>query len=267
MKEGLLRIAIIQMTSVLDYKENLKKINNLLSLTNEDFDVVFLPECFYSFSNGKRPTSYLVNYTNEHFNNIKELVLKYKKFFIGGSVAFEEDGKVLNRMINFDPKGIVINSYDKINLFNCRLGDNNSINEADIYTPGTVPSFCVINDFKIGYGICFDLRFPNLLLRYYREKVDLLTFSSAFTVPTGKAHWHTLLRARAIEGQTYVVASGQVGKNNNQVKTYGHSLCVDPWGEVLSDQAKNESIKIVTLKKSIIKEIRNRISINLDDSW
>ncbi len=261
-------VANIQISSSLDYKSNLEKIKKYLKQAKEQgAQAAFLPECFYSISDGKKPSPYLVEWDNEHIDNIKQLACDSGLFLIGGSVAFKSDTGILNKAINLDPKASLIGSYDKCHLFSCDITtvDENGItkrkkvNEADIYTAGSSPLIIDVLGWKIGIAICFDLRYPKFLQYYYDHKVDLITFASAFTVPTGQAHWHTLLRARAIEGQCYVVASAQCGENNPGIHTYGHSLVINPWGEVLSDQKDEEGVSVIRLSKEKISESRSRV--------
>lgn len=261
-------IANIQISSSLDFQSNLEKIKKYLSQAKQEgAQAAFLPECFYSISNGRAPSPYLVDWNNEHFDNIKQLAIDSGLYLIGGSVAFKGDSAIYNKAINFDPKGNVIGSYDKRNLFSCDITtiDENGVethkkvDEGSIYTSGNLPLIIEFLGWKIGIAICFDLRYPRDLQYYYDNKVDIITFASAFTVPTGKAHWHTLLKARAIEGQCYVVASAQTGENNPGIHTYGHSLVVGPWGEIQSDQNEEEGVAIVRLSKKQISESRARI--------
>ena len=119
-----------------------------------------------------------------------------------------------------------------------------------------------INDCLIGQGICFDIRFPEHFTGYRQQKVNIITIPAAFTRKTGSLHWHTLVRARAIEGQCFVIAAAQVGECNSQIKTYGHSLVVDPWGEILADLGgKNEGFQTVELNFDKVKEVRESIRI------
>ena len=118
-----------------------------------------------------------------------------------------------------------------------------------------------IEGFKLGLSICFDLRFPELFRSYSSQGATVLSISSAFTVPTGKAHWHTLVRARAIENQCYVIASAQWGKHNEKMSTFGHSLIVDPWGEILADAEEGEKIIFGELSLDKIKSVRERLDV------
>jgi len=183
---------------------------------------------------GSKATPFLVKTGNDHYKNIRRLAKESGLYLLGGSAATMLDGKIINRTYSFDPAGKKLPHYDKINLFSLNAASSKKriiADEKDIYTPGEKPGMIRIEDWKIGLSICFDLRFPELFRYYAKKGSNLLSVSSAFTVPTGKAHWHILLRARAIENQSYVIAAAQWGKHNNNIATFGHSLIVDPWGK------------------------------------
>jgi predicted amidohydrolase len=165
---------------------------------------------------------------------------------IGGSAASLKNGKIVNRAFNFDKFGNDLGHYDKINLFACDL-PNKKISEANNYTAGSEEKIVELNGHKIGLGICFDMRFSELGLHYRMNGAEILTFPAAFTVPTGKAHWHTLLRARV---------------HNEKIQTYGHSLVVDPWGDVLLDLAEGEKVGVVDLDFERINFIRHSVLMN-----
>jgi predicted amidohydrolase len=257
-----MKIAVLQLTSVLDYKINLKTISNFLKEAKELGAVAaFLPEVFYSMSDGVTPTPYLIDGENEHFNEIKKLATEFQIALVGGSAATLKNGKVVNRAYNFDKAGVDLGHYDKINLFACDL-PNKKISEANNYTAGTDEKIIELDGHKIGLGICFDMRFSEMGLNYRKAGAEILTYPAAFTVPTGKAHWHTLLRARAIENQCYVIASAQWGHHNEKMQTYGHSLVIDPWGEVLLDLTEGEKVGVVDLDFSKIELVRKSVLMN-----
>lgn len=257
-----MKIAVVQLTSVLDYKQNLEKIRKFLGEAKDLGAVAaFLPEVFYSMSDGNTPTPYLVQDGNEHYNEIKKLAIDFDMALIGGSAATLLNGKVVNRAYNFDKHGNDLGHYDKINLFACDLPDK-KISEAKNYTAGSDYKMVEFGSKKIGLGICFDVRFSEMSLHYRKSGAEVLTFPAAFTVPTGKAHWHTLLRARAIENQCYVVAAAQWGVHNDNMQTYGHSLVVDPWGDILLDLADGEKVGVVDLDFSKIDLIRHSVLMN-----
>lgn len=267
MKSGeFMKVAVIQLCSHYNPSINLDKINKFIAMSKEQMNIeaVFLPEVFYSMSDGTRPTEYLVKEGNEHFKAIKEIAVANNVHLIGGSAATEMGGKIVNRAYNFAPDGTQLSSYDKIHLFRVDLSKHKSktvINEADVYTAGRSPSMINIGEWRIGLGICFDIRFPELFRSYFMNGANLLTASAAFTVPTGKAHWETLLRARAIENQSYVIAAGQWGNHNERIKTYGHSLIIDPWGEIIADAGEGEGYIVADLDLERVKSIRERMDV------
>ena len=255
--------AVIQLCSKIDAEANLSKIHQLLESLSieklEELEALFLPECFYSLSDGINPSPYLVHFDNQHYIKICELAKKYKIALLGGSVAYEGDnGEILNRSLNIDCNGELISYYDKIHLFQCAL-EKVQINEGNIYSKGNKYSTFEFASWKIASSICFDLRYSSMYHHYRKEGAELMLIPSAFTPTSGKAHWHTLVRARAIENQCFVIAAGQTGKNNERVATYGHSLVVDPWGEVLVDAGIEEGIYPFELDKSKVDKIRKKI--------
>jgi predicted amidohydrolase len=262
---GPMKIAAIQLQSVLDPESNLNSIRRFMDeARTHGTEAIFLPEVFYSMSDGTKPTPFLVEEKNEHYEAIRKLATDYKMYVLGGSAATLLNGKVLNRAYNFDPAGTEIAIYDKMNLFSCDLSkhpSNTVINEGHVYTAGITPKMISLGDWKLGLSICFDLRFPELFRSYSAKGANLLSISSAFTVPTGKAHWHTLVRARAIENQSYVVASAQWGKHNDRMTTFGHSLIVDPWGEVIADAGEGEGIIYGVLDRDRVEQVRNRLNV------
>lgn len=260
-----MKIGVIQLQSVLDPAHNLKTIRGFLETAKaEGAKAVFLPEVFYSISDGTKPTPYLVDGHNEHYLAIQKLATDSGLYILGGSAATNMNGKVMNRAFNFAPDGTEIATYDKMNLFACDLSKHPSatvIDEGKVYTAGNTPKMIEVDGFNIGLSICFDLRFPELFRSYSFNGATVLSISAAFTVPTGKAHWHTLLRARAIENQCYVIAPAQWGKHNDKLSTFGHSLIVDPWGEVLADAQEGEKIIFAELSLDKIKSVRERLNV------
>ena len=257
-----MKVAVIQFTSVLDYKENLKTLRDLFKeAVFKGAEVIFMPEVFYSMSDGSKPTPYLVEEGNEHYKEIQKLSIDFKVAQIGGSAATLHNGKVVNRAFNFDKEGNDLGHYDKIHLFACDLPDK-KISEANTYTSGSEYKMVSLGDVKVGLGICFDVRFSEMALHYRKSGAHILTFPAAFTVPTGKAHWHTLLRARAIENQCFVIASAQWGYHNEKIQTFGHSLIIDPWGDILVDLKEGIKVGVADLDFSKINHIRQSVLMN-----
>jgi predicted amidohydrolase len=154
---------------------------------------------------------------------------------IGSHATLRDDGRWANRSFVIDDKGAIAARYDKIHMFDVDLATGESWRESSAYAPGEEVVTVGTPAGRLGLTVCYDLRFPALFEALGRARCDLIAIPAAFTVPTGAAHWHVLQRARAIEASAYVIAAAQVGKHEDGRETYGHSLVVDPWGEVLLD--------------------------------
>lgn len=153
-----------------------------------------------------------------------------------GSLAVErEDGRWANRSFLIDGSGDIAARYDKIHMFDVTLASGESWRESAAYAPGETVVAAETPLGRLGLTICYDVRFPALFEELGRQSCDIIAIPAAFTVPTGAAHWHLLQRTRAIEASAFVVAAAQVGEHEDGRRTYGHSLVVDPWGEVLLD--------------------------------
>ena len=260
-----MKIACVQMTSRLEPQKNIEKLEVFFAEARaEKCQAIFLPEVYLSKGDGQHRTPYQVTFSNEYFHSLQRIVKKYQLYTLGGSVIFDEGGVSRNRVINFSPNGEVINYYDKMYMFSCHLEDREPpliIDEENFCVPGTRPVLVDIAPFKIGISVCFDVRYPELYWHYRKQGANMLSISSAFTVPTGKAHWHTLVCARAIENQSYVVASCQWGVHNEKITSYGHSLIVDPWGRILADAKEGEKILLATLDVEEVKQSRAKVNV------
>ena len=259
-----MKIGIIQLTSILNPEINLQKIESfLIDAKKKQVEAMFLPECFYSMSDGKEVTPYIVEKKNEHYLAIKNLAFKYNIFILGGSAATKVGDKIFNRSYNFSPAGEDLGHYDKVNLFSCELpGNSVSLCESNLYSSGKEQTVIQAGSLLIGLAICFDLRFPNFFQEYSQKGINVISVSSAFTKLTGKAHWEILLRARAIENQCFIVAAAQYGKSNNKIETFGHSMIVDPWGQVLVNAGIGEKVVTADLNLDKISEVKKAIKLN-----
>ncbi|RWP82670.1 MAG: carbon-nitrogen hydrolase family protein [Mesorhizobium sp.] len=164
---------------------------------------------------------------------------------IGSTAILRADGKLANRALLFGPDGAALATYDKIHMFDVDLDNGESWRESAAYEPGTEAVVTEIEGAKLGFAVCYDLRFPQLFRAEALAGADLLSVPAAFTRQTGQAHWHVLLRARAIENGAYVIAAAQGGLHEDGRETYGHSLIVDPWGRIIAEAAHDEPDVIV----------------------
>ncbi|MEP3630245.1 MAG: carbon-nitrogen hydrolase family protein [Hyphomicrobiales bacterium] len=159
---------------------------------------------------------------------------------IGSLAILRADGKVANRAFVFGPDGGLVTTYDKIHMFDVDLDNGERWRESNTYEPGVSSPVVETPDAKIGVAICYDVRFPEVFRRQALAGADILTAPACFTRQTGQAHWHVLMRSRAIENASFMISAAQGGTHEDGRKTFGHSIIVDPWGTVLADSENDE---------------------------
>ena len=192
---------------------------------------------------------------------------------IGSTAIAVSGGKVANRAFLFDPQGAVAARYDKIHMFDVDLDHGESWRESTTYESGRRAVVASLPFARLGLGICYDVRFPELFQKQALAGADVLSVPAAFTRQTGAAHWHVLLRARAIENGAFVVAAAQGGNHEDGRETYGHSMIVDPWGRILAEADHDEPTVIVAdidpaesgKARAKIPNLRNRRAFELVD--
>lgn len=181
---------------------------------------------------------------------------------VGGLHLRGEGGRSTNTHLVIDREGVVVASYDKAHLFDVCIPGKVSLRESDYVEPGTcLPPPVATPMGLLGLGVCYDLRFPEHSLALRRAGAQVLTFPSAFTPTTGQAHWETLLRARAIETQSYVVAAAQVGRHNSKRSSYGHAMVVDPWGAVVAQCGEGVGLALARVDLEYLARIRGEMPV------
>lgn len=184
---------------------------------------------------------------------------------IGSLIIKIADDKLANRSFLISPTGKIAARYDKAHLFDVELGGGESYRESALYQPGDVSTVVDIDGMKVGLSVCYDLRFPYMYRALAQAGATVLLVPAAFTQPTGQAHWHVLLRARAIENGCFVLAAAQTGLHPTGRSTYGHSLAIDPWGHVIADAGEEAGYTVVDLDLAMIDKVRQKIpSLNHD---
>jgi predicted amidohydrolase len=178
---------------------------------------------------------------------------------LGSLAVLREDGRLNNRGYLIDAVGDVRAWYDKIHLFDVDLATGESWRESAVYAPGERAVVADTPAGRLGLSVCYDLRFPDLYRALTDAGAQLLAVPAAFTVPTGAAHWHVLLRARAIEAGVFVVAAAQAGRHEDGRETYGHSLVVGPWGEILLDMGERLGVGYADIDLQTVSEVRGRV--------
>ncbi|KVV38735.1 acyltransferase [Burkholderia territorii] len=255
------RVAALQMVSTPDVARNLAEAGRLIAeAAGEGAQLVLLPEYFCFM--GHRDTDKLAlaePYRDGPIQRfLAEAAQRHGVWVIGGTLPLKapEADRVLNTTLVFDPSGHEAARYDKIHLFNFEKGDE-SFDEARTIRAGDAVVAFDAPFGRVGLSVCYDLRFPEL----YRRMGDcaLIVVPSAFTYTTGRAHWEMLLRARAVENQCYVLAAAQGGKHENGRRTWGHSMLIDPWGEIVAVRDEGASVVLGALDPQRIADVRQSL--------
>jgi predicted amidohydrolase len=231
--------AAIQMTSGDDIAANIAALEPLLAhAVAHGAQFVATPEnTFYMRREGTAPMTDVSMEQHPGVAYAKAAAKQHGIWLLIGSIRAQEVGmdKPFNRSILFSPEGKIAASYDKIHLFDVTLEGGHSYRESSQAEAGGEAVLAQVGAMKLGMSICYDVRFPNLYRTLALKGAQILSVPSAFTRPTGAAHWHTLLKARAIENGAYVIAPAQCGVHPGGRETYGHSLIIDPWGQVVAE--------------------------------
>lgn len=233
------RIAVLQMTSGIDPQANAATlVAAVAAAADGGAAMLFTPEMSGLIdSNRARATANVVAESQDRvLAAVREAAAKAGIWVALGSLAVaREDRRWANRSFVIDSSGEVAARYDKIHMFDVDLASGESWRESNAYAAGDQVVTVETPAGRLGLAICYDIRFPALFEALGRKSCDIIAIPAAFTVPTGKAHWHMLQRARAVEASAWVVSAAQVGKHADSRSTYGHSLVVDPWGDVALD--------------------------------
>lgn len=260
-----LRVAAIQMCSTPWVDENLRvAAARIAAAAQQGAQLVALPEYFCAM--GLHETDKLALREEDGQGPIQDFLAgqaaQHGIWLIGGSVplAAPEPDRVFNSLPVYDPQGRRVARYDKIHLFSFHRGGE-AYDEARSIAPGRTPvAFDCVTEgtsLRIGCAVCYDLRFPELFRAL--GTVDMIVIPSAFTATTGRAHWELLLRARAVENLCYVLAPAQGGRHENGRTTYGHSMLVDPWGEVLAVRKDGPDVVVGEIDPARIQDVRDSL--------
>ncbi|KAK3682869.1 carbon-nitrogen hydrolase [Podospora appendiculata] len=262
-------VAVGQLTSTASMANNLRQCQLLVKKAiHAGAKALFLPEAAdYIAGSGEETVSLVKSVQDSEF--VLGLREEARREKLSIHVGIHEPGldakKVKNTVLWIDERGEIAHRYQKVHLFDVEIKNGPVLQESRCVEPGMtiVPPFDTVLG-KVASTICFDLRFPEISLSHKRHGADIIAFPSAFTVPTGKAHWEILLRARAIETQAYVIAAAQVGRHSEKRVSYGHSMIIDPWGVVLADLGDKDGepeIATATIDHALLRKIRSEMPL------
>jgi predicted amidohydrolase len=261
-KSSLISVSCLQYTSTTNELHTLKIIKPLINKAVDiGSDIIALPECATSLQGDSSNTIRLAKTESKNISLeiLKEIAKTNSVHILIGSLPIKINNKIANRSFLIGPNGKTLYKYDKIHMFDVNLPNGEIYKESDTYSPGSKAILAKVKlqkIVKIGMTICYDLRFPKLFQDLAINGAEIITVPSAFSKNTGKLHWHTLLRARAIETGCFIIAPAQTGTHSHGRKTYGHSLIISPWGKIIADAKRDTNLINAKINLDIVKEAR-----------
>ncbi len=264
-----MRVGVIQLNSGDDPTANLPHTQTLIAeAAANGATFVATPEVTNIVSTSRAHQNAVLQFQadDQTLQALRSQAANLKIWLLIGSLALktdDPDGRFANRSFLINPQGDITVSYDKIHMFDVQVSETETYRESAGYRPGKHAALTNVENANLGMTICYDMRFPHLYRALAQRGADILTMPSAFSPVTGAAHWHTLLRARAIETGCFVIAPAQTGQHDISTgkprATYGHSLVVDPWGAILLDAGTDVGAHVVDLDLASVQTARKRI--------
>ena len=258
-----IKLALCQMNVIDDKKDNIKKAGLMIAESvKKNADFIILPEMFNCpYSNDK-----FIEYGEEEqdsytLNAISKLASENNVYILAGSIPERENDRLYNTSYLFDKKGSVIGKHRKMHLFDIDVKDRITFKESDVLTAGNKVSVVETEIGKIGIGICYDVRFPELARIMVEKGALILFYPGAFNMTTGPAHWELLFRSRALDNQVFCVGVAPALNMDASYHSYGHSIVVNPWGEVLTEASEKEELIICEIDLNEIKKVREEIPV------
>ena len=263
------RVSCIQLKSNSSIQSNFIKTERLIKkAVGQKADFILTPEASSLFTLNKKKLLKQCTSMNkdEYLTGIRRLAKKYKKWILIGSLVIKTGKKKLvNRSVLINSKGKIHSYYDKIHMYDVILSKKERYFESRTFVAGKKYKISRLPWGKLGMSVCYDLRFPNLYRNLAKKGSLFLSVPSAFTETTGKRHWHSLLKARAIENFCYIFAPAQGGRHHNGRKTFGHSLIISPDGKIIKELGKKEGVITASIDPKIAKKLRSIIpSLQVD---
>jgi predicted amidohydrolase len=258
------RAACVQVTASNDMAANIGQVSALVrQARDEGADFITTPEAVVMIERGRENILAKAAPEESHpgVAAFRDLARETGAWLLSGSfaVTVPEEDRLANRSMLFDPEGEIVARYDKIHMFDIDLPNGESYRESRVYRPGDRAMLTRLPWATLGMTVCYDMRFPHLYRDLAKLGAEVLTVPSAFTRPTGRAHWHVLLRARAIETGCFVIAAAQCGEHAGGRGTYGHSIIIGPWGDVLAEAGEAPGVITADIDIGAVSEARGRV--------
>ena len=258
-----IRLALCQMNVIDNKEENLKKAGSMINdAVGENVDFIVLPEMFNCpYSNEK-----FIEYAEEEKTSttllkISDLALKNNVYILAGSIPEKDEKNIYNTSYLFDKNGKIIAKHRKMHLFDIDVEGKITFKESDVLTAGDEFTIANTEFGKIGIGICYDIRFPELARIMTQEGALILFYPGAFNMTTGPAHWELLFKSRALDNQVYCVGVAPALNKDSSYHSFGHSIITSPWGDIITEASEKESLIISEIDLSEIKKIREELPL------
>ena len=259
----MLRVAALQYCASDDITKTLNHIQPLIAEAASKASLVALPECANYLAASREQLSQRAEWDDKSYSQkwLGNMAREFGIWLLAGSLIMRrrDNNQLVNRSLLFGPDGSVVANYDKIHMFDADVGDGKSYQESASFLAGHSPVIAHIDNVPCGLTICYDVRFAHLYRQLALDGAQLFLVPAAFTAHSGKAHWHVLLRARAIETGCFVVAPAQSGTHADGRETYGHSLIINPWGEIVTEAEDGDAIIYAALDISATARVQNAI--------
>jgi len=259
----MLSVAAVQYCASDEVAKTLHHIQPLIAEAASKATLVALPECANYLAASRDQLFQRAEWDDKSYSQkwLSNIARKFGVWLLAGSLIMRrrDNNQLVNRSLLFGPDGAVIANYDKIHMFDADVGDGKSYQESKSFSAGQSPVIAYVDNVPCGLTICYDVRFAHLYRQLALDGAQLFLVPAAFTAISGKAHWHVLLRARAIETGCFVVAPAQSGTHADGRKTYGHSLIINPWGEIIAEAKDGDAIIYATLDLSATNRAQNAI--------
>ena len=260
---NIIKIALCQMNVVDNKRENISKATSMINeAAGHDSDFIVLPEMFNCpYSNDK-----FIEYAEEEKSSptldaISRLAGEHETYILAGSIPEKENSEIYNTSYLFDRAGEIIAKHRKMHLFDVDVEGGIYFKESDTLTPGNQFTLADTDFGKIAIGICYDVRFPQLAQICVNKGAEILFYPGAFNMTTGPAHWELLFRSRALDNQVFSIGVAPALNEDASYHSYGHSIAVSPWGEVICQLGQKEELKIAEINLDEIKKVRNEIPV------
>lgn len=256
------RIALIQLAVSSNKSQNvLRAKEKIKEAVSNGAKVVALPECF----NSPYGTQYFADYAEEipgeSTNMLSSVAKETQCYVIGGSIPERDSGKLYNTSTSFGPDGAMLAKHRKVHLFDINVPGKIRFQESEVLSPGSQLTMIDTSLCKIGIGICYDMRFPEMAQVYTQQGCKLLLYPGAFNMTTGPAHWEPLIRSRALDNQLYVAAVSPARDEEATYVAWGHSTVISPWGDVVAKAGHTEQILYSEIDLNYLEQIRAQVPV------